>query len=213
MKPDEHGCVRIGAVLGLLTALSGTAVAHQPRLAGDKPSIEVRNPEVSQAFYARLAGGPQSYYIRSDKTLRLYINILVPDLPGIDTDYQAVICRTAETPDNVIARLDGRIFAWKPFFEPFGGDRYLVGPEYDQDVPAGTYIVVVSSPDLQGKYALAVGKQEKFPLGEIVRTIGVLPSLKKEFFGKSPLTAFFNLTGVFLLVVVGAAAGLAALFF
>jgi hypothetical protein len=213
MKPGKYNSVRLGAALGLLTALSGAAVAHQPRLVGDKPSIEVRNPEVSQAFYARLAGGPQSYYIRSDKTIRLYINILVPDLPGIDTDYQAVIYRTAETPENVIALLDGRIFAWKPFFEPFGGDRYLVGPEYDQDVPAGTYIVVVSSPDLQGKYALAVGKQEKFPLGEIVRTIGVLPGLKKEFFGKSPLTAFFNLTGVFLLVVVGAAAGLAALFF
>ena len=213
MKPGEHNSVRLGAALGLLTALAGAAFAHQPRLIGDKPSVEVRNPEISQAFYARLAGGPQSYYIRSNKTLRLYVNILVPDLPGIDTDYQAVIYRTSEAPENVIARLDGRIFAWKPFFEPFGGDRYLLGPEYDQDVPAGTYIVVVSSPDLQGKYALAVGKQEKFPIGEIVRTIGLLPSLKKEFFGKSPLTAFFNLTGVFLLVAVGAAAGLAALFF
>jgi hypothetical protein len=80
-------------------------------------------------------------------------------------------------------------------------------------MPAGTYVVVVTSSDNAGKYALAVGKKESFPIGEIIRTIGVLPRLKKEFFGKSPLTAFFNLSGAFLVLVAGGIAGLGALFF
>jgi len=198
------------ALLFLLAA--GTALAHQPRLIDDKPSIEVRNPEVSQAFYARLAGKPQTYIIRSQVPLRLYVNLLVPDMPGIETDYEAVITSKEDSADNVLARLDGKTYTWRPFFEPFGGDHYKLGPEYDENVPAGMYTVVVSSPDNQGKYVLAVGKIEKFPPKEMARTMVTLPKLKK-YFGKSPLTAYFNLSGAFLLIVVGAIAGLAVLFF
>ncbi len=201
------------SILLLLSVLvAGTAFAHQPRLVDDRPSIIVRDPEISRAFYARLAGNPQSYYIRSDVPLRLYVNILVPDMPGIDTDYEAVISREAGPGEEILARLDGKIYAWRPFFEPFGGDHYRVGPEYDEQVPAGTYVVTVSSPDNEGKYALAIGKIEKFPPKEMARTIVTLPKLKK-YFGKSPVTAYFNLSGLFLVIVAGAVGGLAALFF
>jgi hypothetical protein len=137
---------------------------------------------------------------------------LVPDMPAIETDYEAVIYRKEAAGDSVLARLDGQAYDWRPFFEPFGGDHYQLGPEYDEDVPAGAYTVVVSSPDNLGKYALAVGKIEKFPPKEMARTIVALPKLKK-YFGKSPWTAYFNLTGVFLLVIAGAVGGLSALFF
>jgi len=203
---------RIHGFVLMFFVIAGAVLAHQPRLVGDKPSTEVRDPEISQAFYARLAGNPQSYYIRSEIPLRLYVNLLVPDLTGIETDFEAVIYRETETPEGVLTLMDGKAFAWRPFFEPFGGDHYLVGPEYEEEVPAGSYVVVVSSPDNQGKYVLAVGKTEKFPLGEMARTLVTLPKLKK-YFGKSPLTAYFNLSGVFLLLVGGAVGGLAALFF
>ena len=196
----------------ILLSICVPVLAHQPRLVDNRPAIEVRNPEISQAFYARLSGEPQVYHIRSQVPLRLYVNLLVPEMPGIETDYEAVIYRTEAAAESVLARLDGKAYDWRPFFEPFGGDHYRLGPEFDQDVPAGAYTVVVSSPDNQGKYALAVGKIEKFPPGEMARTIVTLPKLKK-YFGKSPWTAYFNLSGVFLLVVVGAVAGLAALFF
>jgi hypothetical protein len=200
------------AIPALAFLLAGTAYAHQPRLVDDRPSIEVKNPEISQAFYARLAGNPQSYYIRSDVPLRLYVNLLVPDIAGIDTDYEAVVSRETGSGEEVLARLDGKAYEWRPFFEPFGGDHYLLGPEYDGQMPAGTYIVTVSSPDNAGKYALAIGKIEKFPPKEMARTIVALPQLKK-YFGKSPWTAYFNLSGLFLLAAVGAVVGLAALFF
>jgi len=198
------------AILFLL--VFGTAFAHQPRLVGFEPLIEVRDPETSQAFYAELVGGPQTYHIRSDVPLRLYVNILVPDIPGIETDYEAVISRSTETGEEILARLDGTSYSWRPFFEPFGGDHYKLGPEYDEQVPAGNYAVVVTSPDNHGKYVLAVGKVEKFPPKEMARTLFILPKLK-SYFGKSPLTAFFNLSGGFLLLVSGAIAGLAVLIF
>ena len=205
-------CQRIRAVAILIFLCAGTAFAHQPRIVDDKPVIEVKKPEISKAYYARLSGNPQTYVIRSEIPLRLYVNILVPDLPGIEMDYEAVISRQDDSQDVVLARLDGKVFEWRPFYEPFGGDRYMLGPEYEEVVPAGTYVVVVSSSDNRGKYVLAVGKTERFPPGEMIRTIVTLPKLKK-YFGKSPWTAFFNLSGAFLLVVTGAVVGLGALFF
>lgn len=204
--------LKVGVLAVSIFFSAATVFAHQPRIVDDKPLIEVKKPEISQAFYARLAGNPQTYVVRSAVPLRLYVNILVPDLPDIDMDYEAVISRRADPHDVILALLDGKTFEWRPFFEPFGGDHYMLGPEYDEDVLAGEYVIVVSSPDNQGKYVLAVGKIERFPPGEMIRTIVTLPKLKK-YFGKSPWTAFFNLSGVFLLVVSGALVGLGALFF
>ena len=203
---------------GLLVSLSVglffiPAFAHQPRIVGNQTLIEVKNPDISQAFYAKLNGSPQVYKIVSDKPLRLYVNLLVPALPNIDTDVSAEVYRGSEAPENLLKKLDGPSCVWTKFYEPFGGDTYLKGPEYEEPVAAGTYLVKVTSPDNQGKYAVAIGTKEKFPPGEIIRTIFVLPKLKKDFFEKSPLTAYFNLSGVFILVVIGAVAGLSALFF
>jgi hypothetical protein len=189
------------------------AFAHQPRIVGNQTLIEVKNPDISQAFYAKLNGSPQVYKIVSDKPLQLYVNLLVPALPNINTDVSAEVYRGSDAPESLLKKLDGSSYVWTKFFEPFGGDTYLKGPEYEEPVPAGTYLVKVSSPDNQGKYAVAIGKKEKFPPGEILRTIVILPKLKKTFFEKSPLTAYFNLSGVFLLVVIGAVAGISALFF
>lgn len=188
------------------------AFAHQPRIVGNLTLIEVQNPEISQAFYAKLSGSPQVYRIVSDKPLRLYVNLLVPALPGIDTDVSAEVYSGSEAPENLLNKLDGPSFVWTKFFERFGGDTYLKGPEYEEPVPAGTYLIRITSPDNLGKYAVAIGTEEKFPPGEILRTIVLLPKLKKTFFEKSPLTAYFNLSGAFLLVVIGAVAGILALF-
>ncbi|MBM3295914.1 MAG: hypothetical protein FJY82_15575 [Candidatus Aminicenantes bacterium] len=151
--------------------------------------------------------------IRSEAPFRLYVNVLVPDLAGIDKDVSAEIFRENEELGNSILKLDGPSFSWKPFFEPFAGDRYFMGPEEDRDIEAGTYWIRVTSPDNAGKYVLAVGKKESFPPGKILKTIALLPKLKKDFFEKSPFTAFWNLSGAFLLAVAGGIAGRAALFF
>jgi len=145
-----HPVFGIIIVLAILAAIMSTVSGQILSLT----SIIVRDPEISQAFYARLAGNPQTYYIRSATPFHLYLNLLVPDLSGIDTDYTAVIYKEAESEENIVARLEGMGSAWKPFYEPFGGDRYRRGPEFERDVAEGTYIVSVSNPRLRGKYAV-----------------------------------------------------------
>jgi hypothetical protein len=60
----------------------------------------------------------------------------------------------------------------------------------------------VTNPNDTGKFVLVVGEKESSSISEIVRTIGVLPTLQGDFFEKSPWTAFFNLTGVFMLIAL-----------
>ena len=171
------------------------AWAHQPRIVSQE-KLQVENPEVSQAFYGELKGKPVSFEINSTKPFILYLNLLVPDLPGIEKDVSARVYSGEEE----IFFLDGTNFNWVSFFEEFAGDNYFKGPEIEEEVEQGKYLVEVFSSDNQGKYVLAIGKKEEFPPGETVETIFLLPQLKKNFFNKSPFTAFFNLIGLFLLI-------------
>lgn len=173
-------------------------LAHQPRLVGDETEIIVILPEISKAYYGNLTGKPVIYNIEATEAFRLYVNILVPDLEGIEKDVSVKIMKQGA----VISHLDGSSHDWKRFHEPFAGDDYYQGPEYVNSQEPGSYKIQVYSPDNQGKYVLAIGDVEAFPFGELIKTYLVLPRLKSEFFGKSPLTAYSNIMGIFMGVVL-----------
>jgi len=175
------------------------ASAHQPRLVETGQIIIIKNPEVSQAFYGELRGSPQFFEIKTDRKISLYVGVLVPDLPGIKKDISAQVFSVG---GEEIFVLDGLQGEWKVFFEEFAGDNYWQGPDKKMDVNPDTYRIKVYSPDNLGKYVLVVGEKESFPASEMLKTLLTLPKLKKNFFNKSPLTAFFNLIGLYLLIAL-----------
>lgn len=200
-------------ILVCLLGFTACVSAHQLRLISGDQTVEIKRPEISQAFYAALEGNPHLYQIDADQEFKLYLNLLVPDLPRIDKDIIATVSRVdAQGREEQLFVLDGERQHWEKYFEPFAGDRYFKGPERTENVSAGMYRIQVTSADNRGKYVLAVGKEEKFSAAETVSMITALPALKRDFFEKSPLTAFFNLVGLFmllsLLLLIAAAAGL-----
>jgi hypothetical protein len=195
MIPKKHFNFGLKSVLLLMVLfLSICAVsAHQPRLeVGVNSSmtnpIVVKNPEISQAFYGSLTGQPDYYQISSNKTFELFVNILVPQSPGISSDF--VSAQITDSSGKTIALLNENNTDWTPMFEPFGGDYYLQGPTFDQNVSAGTYYVKVFNKNNIGKYSLAVGGIESFPPGESLKALISIPMLKEQIFGK-PITALF----------------------
>ena len=178
-------------------------LAHQPKIVKDKLT-EVKNPEVSQAFYGELNGTSDFFRIKSDKPFKFYAGVLVPDIKDVGKDVSVEVMKIIDEKENRIFTylLDGQNFAWTKYYEEFGGDNYFKGPDVKKDLEAGTYDLQVFSPDNQGRYALVIGEKEEFPVKEIINTIFTLPLLKKNFFDRSPLTAFFNYSGLFLVVVV-----------
>jgi hypothetical protein len=209
MKITRAALMILLCLLGFTTIVS----AHQPRLISGDQTVEIIKPEISQAFYAALEGSPHLYQIVADQEFQLYLNLLVPDLPRIDKDITATVSRVdAQGREALLFALTGENHHWEKYFEPFAGDRYFKGPERTETVPAGLYRIQVSSADNRGRYVLAVGKEEKFTAAETAAMIAALPALKRDFFEKSPLTAFFNLVGLFmllsLLLLIAVAAGL-----
>ncbi len=172
--------------------------AHQPRLVFQQSAgqvVNIKNPEVSQAFYGILNGQEDIYQIVSDTWFLLYVNIVVPDQEGQRTDFFVDIIKGN---DAVYTRLDGSKFQRKEFYEPFGGDAYLMWPTLEKEVGSGTYIIRVSNADNQGKYSLAIGKIENFDIKEIINTYKVMPALKMQFFEKPRYLIYRSLVGAFL---------------
>ncbi|BDZ66767.1 hypothetical protein GCM10025860_02150 [Methanobacterium ferruginis] len=178
-----------------------TLSAHQPRLdTGKTVSIEnpiiVENPEISQAFYGQLNGEPVYYQINSDKPFQLYVNLLVPTSPG--QGGELVSAEVTDASGNIVMYLNGTNSTWTPYFEEFGGDYYLKGPEATLEVSAGTYNIKVFNSQNQGKYSIAIGKIEAFPANEALTALFTLPLLKQQFFAKPITTLFFEFVGIIL---------------
>ena len=173
--------------------------AHQPRLV-DKLIVNVQDPETSQAFYGELKGVSNEFVVDSKTDFRLYVGLLVPDILGVNKDLSFSISRLNSGKTEPIALFKGADFNWTPFFEEFAKDNYFWGPEFKAEgsktgielkgklMPAGTYLIKVFSPTNEGRYSLAIGDKELFPLKEMVSATITVPKIKSQFFNESPLT-------------------------
>jgi hypothetical protein len=174
-------------VILILAIVLATGYGHQPRfIMGQIPTrdnpIIVKQPTISKAFYGELKDTAAYFKVVLHDTLSIYLNLLVPDIDTFrDYKFSADLLDSAW---NLICRLDSGQAAWKPFYEKYGKDNYLMGPETRVPLKAGTYYIRVFNAVGAGRYALATGEKESFPLLEIWRAIRVMPKLKKHFFNK-----------------------------
>jgi hypothetical protein len=158
--------------------------------------IVIMNPEISQAFYGELQGQPNYYRISSEKPFKFYINLLVPASPGIPPDF--ISAELLDSSGKNILLINGTNSTWKLYFEEFGGDYYLKGPEARANLSSGTYYIKVFNTNNQGKYNIAVGKIESFPVDESLKALITIPLLKEQFFGKPLNTLFLEFFGIIL---------------
>ena len=173
--------------------LAPAVQAHQPRIVADSQLTLIKNPAVSQAFYGELKGREAYYLIDLKKEQDLFLQILVPDLPGIAKDKSASVEYLPELGAKAepFAKLDPAEAEWQKFYEEFAGDNYYRGPEVKRPAEPGYYAIKISSPENQGKYVLVVGEQEEFPAAEMAKALLTVPQLKKNFFHE-PALEWFN---------------------
>ncbi len=202
MKLSTSALVVVAAII----FLPQLASAHQPRLTTPSTTaIPIEQPEVSKAFYGHLVGAPQVFEIDTRESFDFYAQVLVPDVPSSRKDFR--IKGEGVLLDEVIFDVDGADAKWELFFEQYGQDSYLQGPEFIGSAPAGKYRITVSNPDNEGAYILVVGQKEKFPLGEALKTMSVLPTIKQDYFGKSGWSSlespYFYGPIIFLVLLIG----------
>jgi len=191
----------IASIITLLL-IASSALAHQPVIV-EKEVIDIEKPEISRAFYDELEGEPRLYRIESEKEFDLYVNLLVPKNSNPDGRYSANVYRVEDGRRILLALVDADSVEWKEFYEPFGGDTYVMGPEWKQAVPPGKYEIEVFSADNRGKYALAVGEKEFFGPKEIASVYTDVPRLKSEFFETNPISFLWTPFGIVAVIIVG----------
>jgi hypothetical protein len=191
VKRQAGGITMIRVISAILMSfcvfMFGTspASAHQPRLvSGDQ--VIVNDAEISKAYYDTLTGMPRTYIIDSQKPFSLYLNLLVPKSSNPDGRYSAIVYEIDAGKKVELARVNDGEVNWAEFYEEYGGDYYLKGPEFKRSLPGGRYEIEVYNADNQGKYVIAIGEKEEFPPVEIVKAFLILPLLKTQFFQYPP---------------------------
>lgn len=194
----------------VLFLTAGVAAAHLPVVVSPQHVDDittVEEPEISKAFYGELADFPHTYEIRATSSFMLSVQILEPDIEGAKQNHAGIIVRERESGRGVeeVARLHPEDANWESFYEFAGGDHYLAGPEFQEEVGPGVYRVEVSTPVNEGKYVLVVGYREDFSGIDYFETVGRIYEVK-QFFGKSifsMLVSPFVFIPLIVLIVLG----------
>ena len=148
--------------------------------------FEVTEPEVSKAIFAQLKGEAQYYRITSDVPFRFYAGITVPKIDGCPLDRRFSV-DVLDKDLKLIVAADGERFDWWPWYESFGRKWYWVGPEIgshfksNRQLDAGTYYLRVFNAEQSGRYVLAIGDIESFPIDVIARTLVQMPGINHDF--------------------------------
>jgi hypothetical protein len=184
---NPHVGAPLQALLLSLLFLAPLASPHNPVIVKSRSSEEqpvlIERPEVSYAYYGLMTGSPHFYLIKAARPFNLYVNILAPDLepnlpPVLRHDLSFEIIRDGAR----LAAASGRDSDWRRFYEPFGRDHYYLGPEFEQTAQPGTYIIKVFNSANRGKYALAVGRKERFTPWGLIGAFFKARSLDRWFF-------------------------------
>ncbi len=188
--------LRTTIILTLL--LIGIAEAHQPRIVYDRENtgtnpILITAPETSRAYYGELKGREDNYMIINDDAFMLYLNILTPF--KLQDNRKDFFVEVRDFNNRQVLLVDGTKAEWNLYFEEFGRDYYLKGPEERKELPGGIYYMNISSTDNQGKYTLAIGEEESYPINEVFRAYYTVPKIKREFFGERYYKLFLNPVG------------------
>jgi hypothetical protein len=166
------------------------AEAHVPVLVSQdslKDITHIEDPTLSQAFYGQLDGIPHTYEIVATESFKLFTQILVPDIDSSENIISGIVIKLPEERGRVteVSRLPSKDASWESQYEPFGGDTYRQGPQFETELGPGKYRIEVHTPDNQEKYVLVVGKREEMTLGYF-EFLGRLIEVKR-FFEKSPI--------------------------
>ncbi len=122
---------------------------------------------------------------------RFFVETLVPLCPAYESFFPSIAILGPGLPapatpvigsySLTTVNWDDRSEPRETFYEPFGDKEYYQGPDYDQFVTIpGLYFIFVWDPDGNGgDYVLPIGKEERWPLPDIIRALIETPKIRR----------------------------------
>lgn len=176
-------------VVGLLVGGSATAVAYQaeqfvPPAPYDVLVIDTA-PQTERTLLGSLEGFPDMYEIQSTEAFTLTLQLAA--VPTETTpQFSGLVIRVLDEGIEEVGRLRGSDAEWETVTNPATGLPEAVGPRYEEEVPAGTYRIEVSTPSNQGKYLLTLGVDDAAGYFTSVRSVATT----YNFYDRSAIAMF-----------------------
>jgi len=168
---------------------------HQPNFVQNKSVVFDSEPTLSKAYYGTLNNQPTVYNIYSTSTFDMYVNLLSPDIPETLKDFTITI---RDDKKNIIKTVSSNSSEWIRWYEEFGGDWYFKGPEFKEQFQPGMYTISVQNQTNTGRYVLAIGEIESFPINQFTNTITQLYRIKTLFFNEPWYGIYYGIIGKYL---------------
>ena len=179
-----------------LATLPVQAFAHQPNYVGNRIKITDTEPSISRAYYGELTGQEAEYKLVAQSSFELYLNVLSPYKAEAFRDFSVVV---KDGKGTIIGMLNNPSVGWTRWYEEYAGDWYWQGPELRMRLSTGTYTITVQNSSRSGKYVLATGEDEAFPLGEMLHTLKELYLVKTKFFEEPWYSIYGGVVGRYLI--------------
>lgn len=166
-----------------------------PETVNDIRTIE--EPEVEQLFFSDLNNFPQMYRIVAEEPFTLSLEVRVPKIEQAQTIIHGIVLRQLHRGGvEEITRLMPNDVVWEDSFDIALGESYLRGPSFETELPAGEYLIEMSTPDNDMPYIMKIG-YAKGNLGVgYVEMLGRIKAVK-TFYGHS---AFALITSAYMYV-------------
>jgi hypothetical protein len=170
--------------------IASAVTAHTPVLDMNSKSVSapyvIDDAEHSKAIFSALDGDPDFYKLVEGQPFDFYVGITAAKIEGCALKSQFSF-DVYDSSMKLLDKRDGSKFEWWAWYEKWGKKWYWVGPQIGADFKstdqysAGTYYIKVYNKDNKGKYVLAVGDDERFGIGTMLKLRGIMKETSEIF--------------------------------
>lgn len=166
----------------------------------------VEKPTIRRSYFATLDNFPHTYQINLLKETELSLKLFEPKSDNNLKNQGIMIVRQKAQGVEEVKRVSPKKATWEKMYSVTEAETYLHGVTYEATLPAGSYLLEVSTPDNVGPYVLRIGKDKPIRLFGYFRDLSDLYHIKK-WRGESTLGMVFSPL-VYLPLLLLLAAGL-----
>jgi hypothetical protein len=203
VRLDENGSVMkkytilVFAVIALL--LPVVTRAFEPEIISFRVQQNVKYPDSAIGYFTELMGDHSRFVVDMGGTEDFDLALWIPDVTGATKDIDISVSYINENQHIIDENLTIPEDEWVLYTDEFTGNRYYKGPELHAKVSTGTPEIMISTKSNENDFLLILGhdiEKQTISWDNMI----AWGSIKNDVYAEFPLTAYYNIYGVLILI-------------